>query len=101
MIDVHAHIIPKIDDGSTSFEESYKMLERAKKAGFTDIIATSHYMEKYYEVDSIKRHAVVEAMNKVIKERGLDIKIHTREWNLYYIKFGKIDPRKKGIYLSR
>jgi protein-tyrosine phosphatase len=79
MIDVHSHIIPKIDDGSSSFDESYKMLEKAEKAGFTDIIATSHYIEEYYEVDSIKRHSVVEAMNIVIKEKGLNIKIHTRK----------------------
>lgn len=77
MIDVHSHIIPKIDDGSSSFEESYEMFEKAVEAGFTDIIATSHYIEGYYEVDSIKRHAVVEAMNKVIKEKNLQIKIHT------------------------
>lgn len=76
MIDIHSHIIPKIDDGSNSFEESYKMFESAIKAGFTDIIATSHYIEDYYEVDVIKRHAVIGAMNKVISEKGLNIKIH-------------------------
>ncbi|MBO5478813.1 MAG: hypothetical protein J6A04_03755 [Clostridia bacterium] len=76
MIDIHSHIIPKIDDGSRSFEESYKMFEQAEKAGFTDIIATSHYVEKHYEVDVVKRHAVIEAMNKVIQEKGLNIKIH-------------------------
>lgn len=77
MIDIHSHIIPKIDDGSKSFEESYKMFEKADVAGFTDIIATSHYVEKYYEIDVIKRHAIVEAMNKVISEKGLNIKVHS------------------------
>lgn len=77
MIDVHSHIIPKIDDGSSSFEESYEMLKKGAEAGFTDIIATSHYIEEYYETDSIKRHAVVEAMNKVIKENSLGVKLHT------------------------
>lgn len=76
MIDVHCHIIPKIDDGSPSFEESYKMFEEASKAGFTDLIATSHYVENHYEVDTIKRHAIVEAMNKLIKEKGINLKLH-------------------------
>lgn len=79
MIDIHSHIIPKIDDGSSSFEESYEMFEKGVENGFTDIIATSHYIEEYYEVDSIKRHAVVEAMNKVIKEKGLELTLHTRK----------------------
>lgn len=79
MIDIHSHIIPKIDDGSSSFEESYEMFEKGVEKGFTDIIATSHYIEGHYEVDSIKRHAVVEAMNKVIKEKGLELTLHTRK----------------------
>lgn len=76
MIDIHSHIIPKIDDGSKSMEESYKMFEAAMKAGFTDIIATPHYIEEHYEVNVVKTHAIVEAMNRVIKEKGLQIKIH-------------------------
>lgn len=76
MIDVHSHIIPKIDDGAKSFEESYAMFLEAKEAGFTDIIATSHYMEKCYEVDMIKRNAWIQAMNKVLQEKNIQLKLH-------------------------
>ena len=76
MIDIHSHVIPKIDDGSKSFEESYTMFLEAEKAGFTDIIATSHYMENYYETDSITRHAWVQAMNKVLIENKVNLKLH-------------------------
>lgn len=77
MIDVHAHVIPKIDDGAKSFEESYAMFLEAIEAGFTDIIATSHYMEKYYEVDMIKRNAWIQAMNNVLQEKNIELKLHT------------------------
>ncbi len=76
MIDVHSHIIPKIDDGSTCFEESYSMFLEAVKAGFTDIISTSHYIEDYYETDSIKRNAWIEAMNKVLKENKINLNLY-------------------------
>lgn len=76
MIDVHSHIIPQIDDGVATFEDAYTMFLEAHDAGFTDIIATSHYIEDYYEADSIKRHAWVEAMNKVLKENKVDLKLH-------------------------
>ncbi len=76
MIDIHTHIIPNIDDGAKTVEETYAMLEKAQKMGFTDIIATSHYMENQYEVEQVKRQAVVEALNRVTLEKGLDIKIH-------------------------
>lgn len=76
MIDIHSHIIPKIDDGADSFEEAYTMFLEASNAGFTDIISTSHYIEDYYEADSIKRHSWIEAMNKVLKENNVNLKLH-------------------------
>ena len=71
MIDIHTHIIPNIDDGAKTVEETYAMLEKAKNAGFTDIIATSHYIEHQYEVDHIKRQAVVEELNRVMLEKRI------------------------------
>ena len=79
MIDIHTHIIPKIDDGSSSFEESYQMLEQAVKMGFSDVIATSHYIEGYYETDLQKRQTIIEQMNKAIRKKGLLVTIHLRK----------------------
>ena len=43
IVDIHCHILPGLDDGSGSMEESMEMLRIAEKAGITDIIATPHY----------------------------------------------------------
>ena len=48
MIDFHTHILPNIDDGAKSIEETMELVEEAKKVGFEAIISTSHYMEGYY-----------------------------------------------------
>ncbi len=42
MIDVHSHILPMIDDGSTSIKESIDMLLESKKNGVKTVIATPH-----------------------------------------------------------
>ena len=63
MIDFHSHILPQIDDGSKSLEETIRMLEEAKDVGFEKIISTSHYMEKYYEVDEEKRLQLIKQIN--------------------------------------
>ena len=34
MIDFHTHILPQIDDGSKSVEETFKLLKEAENAGF-------------------------------------------------------------------
>ena len=52
MIDVHSHIIPNVDDGSSSVSETFEMIEEARKIGFTDIILTSHFLLNSYETNS-------------------------------------------------
>lgn len=71
MIDFHSHIIPNIDDGSQSIEDTICMLEEAKKVGFTDIISTSHYIEDYYEVDEKKRKEYIDNIQKEVE--GINI----------------------------
>ncbi len=46
IIDVHAHIIPGVDDGARSLEESCRMLCMAAEQGITAAIATPHYSRK-------------------------------------------------------
>ena len=43
IVDVHCHILPGIDDGSRSMEETLKMLRIAADEGITHVIATPHY----------------------------------------------------------
>ncbi len=42
IIDIHAHILPGIDDGARNLEESCHLLERAVSSGISGIIATPH-----------------------------------------------------------
>lgn len=42
-MDIHAHILPEIDDGSSSWDESMEMLRIAYDEGVHLIIATPHY----------------------------------------------------------
>lgn len=42
LVDIHSHILPGIDDGASSMEESLEMLQLAAASGTTDIVATPH-----------------------------------------------------------
>lgn len=43
MIDFHTHILPMIDDGSQSIEQSLEMLKMLKKQGVETVVLTPHY----------------------------------------------------------
>ncbi len=43
MIDWHSHVLPSVDDGSKSVEESKEMLAKLSEQGVSTVIATPHY----------------------------------------------------------
>ena len=52
VIDMHSHILPKIDDGANSVETSIAMLRKSKKQGVETVVATSHcYVKNESDID--------------------------------------------------
>lgn len=45
MIDIHSHLIPAVDDGSQSLEESLSLLKHAEQDSITELIITPHFMK--------------------------------------------------------
>jgi len=48
MVDLHCHILPGIDDGPDTLEESMAMAESAIADGITHVVATPHSSNKYF-----------------------------------------------------
>ncbi len=76
MIDMHSHILPNIDDGSKSVEETFKLIQEAKDAGFKAIVSTSHYMEGYYETASAEREVWVNVIYQKLQEKNININLY-------------------------
>ena len=49
MRDMHCHILPGVDDGSESLEESFAMLKAAMSVGITEIVCTPHCRDPYFD----------------------------------------------------
>lgn len=73
MIDVHCHILPGIDDGSNSIEESVKMLENARENGIKTIIATPHVKDR--DFDFKKAEIVFNELSKRANELSIEMKL--------------------------
>ena len=48
-VDMHSHLIPGIDDGSKTMEESIELIRAFKEFGYKKIITTPHIMSDYYK----------------------------------------------------
>ena len=61
-VDFHSHILPSIDDGSRSVEESIGMLRAMAKQGITHVVATPHFYPQHDTPERfLKRRAEAEA----------------------------------------
>jgi len=47
MVDFHSHVLPGMDDGSASLEESIAMLRMEAEQGITHVVATPHFYPRY------------------------------------------------------
>lgn len=52
IIDIHSHILPRIDDGSDSVETSVKMLQMMAKHGVQAVCATPHFYRERMDVET-------------------------------------------------
>lgn len=77
MIDIHTHLIPNVDDGSKSVEDTFKMFEEAENAGFTDIILTSHYLTGYYESTTEELIFWKDKLQEILKKQKKELKLHS------------------------
>ena len=53
MRDIHCHILPGVDDGARTLDESLQMLQTAKDAGITSIVCTPHCRSPYFDFDKM------------------------------------------------
>lgn len=73
--DVHSHLIPGIDDGSRTMEETLEMLKKFKALGFKKVITTPHIMSDYFNNNREIIYSGLEKVREAIQKEGIDIEI--------------------------
>ncbi len=77
MIDIHCHILPGIDDGAKTMEEALLILQKAERAGVTDIVLTPHYMRgTVYNADNVKKWQIYQELKERSKKAGIQINLY-------------------------
>ena len=75
MIDIHAHILPGVDDGPRDWQESLAILQRGRADGIRGVVCTSHVLDR---LDAEVERTLIQkfkALEKIVQENGLDIRL--------------------------
>ncbi|WP_258100854.1 tyrosine-protein phosphatase [Marinoscillum pacificum] len=74
-VDIHSHLIPEIDDGARSIDESIAMLTSFQQLGYKKIITTPHIHSEYYPNTKQVIESGLQTLKEEISRVGLTIKI--------------------------
>lgn len=93
-VDMHSHLIPGIDDGSKSMEESLSLIKRLSDFGLRKIITTPHIMSEYYKNTPEIIKMGLEDLKKSVRNEGIDIEIQAAAE--YYLDEIFLEKIKEG-----
>lgn len=75
MIDIHTHILPGVDDGPQTIEESLEILKRAANEGVKAIVATPHVLEFPSKSSWQRVRDAFNSLKQALKSEEIDIEI--------------------------
>lgn len=96
--DIHSHLIPGIDDGSKSIEESLKLVNELCELGYKKIITTPHIMTDYYRNTPEIILSGLEKLKKEIEELKIPIEIEAAAE--YYVDHAFLQKIEEGKLLT-
>lgn len=75
MIDFHCHILPGIDDGPETIDESIDMASALRDVGFASIYCTPHYLRGCFEADPLSIRSAVAVLQSRLDEKNINIEL--------------------------
>ncbi|MHC4399065.1 MAG: tyrosine-protein phosphatase [Planctomycetota bacterium] len=74
-IDIHCHILPGVDDGSVSWDESLEMARLAVADGISTAVATVHQLGGYPENDGQTVRSRCRQMQELLRQQGVPLEV--------------------------
>ncbi len=94
MIDLHCHILPRVDDGAGSLEESLEMAAAALADGTRAIAATPHVRDDW-PTEAATMERLVAEVRAALAEAGLPLELLTGA-ELAFDRVGRLDGAELG-----
>jgi tyrosine-protein phosphatase YwqE len=103
--DLHCHVLPGMDDGSASLDESLRMIRGMAEAGFRRIIATPHVNSALYPNTREQILGQVAHLQEVVDQENIPVTLEgSGEYHLDFdflrkLETGEVIPFGKEKYL--
>jgi protein-tyrosine phosphatase len=82
-VDMHSHVLPGIDDGAQTPEDSIVLIKKMMELGIRKIIATPHIMADYYRNDAISINNALDILKAELQRQEIDIEIEAAAEHYY------------------
>lgn len=73
VVDMHSHLLPGLDDGVQSFEETEAIVLRFQEMGYRKLITTPHVMSDFYRNTNADIINKLNEVNIVLAHKGIDV----------------------------
>ena len=93
-VDLHSHLIPGIDDGAKTLDDSIQLILELKALGFHKIITTPHIMSDYYRNTPESINSGLYLLRTELLKRNIDIEIEAAAeyyYDEYFLELLKTD----------
>lgn len=97
LFDIHCHILPGVDDGSQTFDNSLEMIKEEINNGVTDVILTPHFC--YGKPNQLSKDELILTFNE-FKERIKDYPINLYLGSEILLKGNFLDGMRKNEIIS-
>lgn len=76
MIDIHCHILPGIDDGPQTMEQSLEIAKSLAEHGYSHVIATPHSLDGIYNAKPVDILTKTFALNQALHRANVNLTIY-------------------------
>lgn len=100
-VDIHSHLLPNIDDGSKSFEESVSLIKRLHSYGIKNFVTTPHVIDGVWNNSSASINTKLFELNDYLLKQGIvDIKIRAAAEYMLDSNFEKLLETEKLLTIK-
>lgn len=96
--DMHSHLIPGIDDGVKTIEESVELIQAFYTLGYRKLITTPHVMSDYYQNSPEIILSGLEEVKNAVAKANIDMELEAA--GEYYLDEGLLKKIEEGNVLT-